>query len=76
MIASLESVSIVTWFDEDTPICRVLETMPNVFIKGGVWAIDKIVGGKEVLANGGKVLSIPFIHQTSTTAILGKIRSL
>ena len=76
LLASLECVSLVTSFDEDTPIQRILESRPDVLVKGGDWAVDKIVGGKEVTGWGGKVVSIPFIHQRSTTALLQKIRSL
>ena len=76
VIASLECVSLVTWFDEDTPIERILECRPDVLVKGGDWPVDKIVGNSEVLGWGGKVVSIPFIHQTSTTALLEKIRTL
>jgi rfaE bifunctional protein nucleotidyltransferase chain/domain len=76
LLASLECVSLVTFFDEDTPIQRILETRPDILVKGGDWAVDKIVGGKEVTDWGGKVVSIPFLHDRSTTALLKKIRSL
>lgn len=76
LLASLECVSLVTSFDEDTPIARILEAHPDVLVKGGDWSVDKIVGASEVTAWGGKVVSIPFIHQRSTTALLQKIRSL
>ena len=76
LLASLECVSLVTSFDEDTPIARILESHPDVLVKGGDWAVDKIVDGKEVTDWGGKVVSIPFIHERSTTALLQKIRSL
>ena len=76
LLASLECVSLVTSFDEDTPLQRILESHPDILVKGGDWAVDKIVGGKEVTAWGGKVVSIPFIHERSTTALLQKIRSL
>ena len=76
VIASLECVSFVTWFDEDTPIERILECRPDILVKGGDWPVEKIVGNSEVRGWGGKVVSIPFIHQTSTTALLEKIRTL
>lgn len=76
VMASLSCVALVTWFDEDTPLQRILECRPDVLVKGGDWPVDKIVGGKEVLGWGGTVHSIPFIHQTSTTALLEKIRRL
>ncbi len=74
VIAALESVSLVTWFDEDTPIARILDARPQVLVKGGDWAVDKIVGASEVLAWGGTVHSIAFQHERSTTAMLAKIR--
>ena len=76
VMAALECVSLVTWFDEDTPIERILECRPEVLVKGGDWPVDKIVGNTEVAGWGGKTVSIPFIHQKSTTALLDKIRKL
>lgn len=76
LLAALECVSLVTWFDEDTPLQRILDCKPNVLVKGGDWAVDKIVGAAEVQHWGGQVVSIPFIHERSTTALLQKIRSL
>jgi D-glycero-beta-D-manno-heptose 1-phosphate adenylyltransferase len=76
VLAALECVSLVTWFDEDTPLARILESHPDVLVKGGDWPVDKIVGSREVFAWGGQVHSIPFIHQRSTTALVDKIRRL
>jgi len=76
IIAALECVSLVTWFDEDTPIARILDCRPEILVKGGDWPLEKIVGNREVTGWGGRVVSIPFIHQKSTTALLDKIRSL
>lgn len=76
VIASLESVSLVTWFDEDTPLQRILDCRPDVLAKGGDWPVEKIVGNAEVAGWGGTVASIPFVHPSSTTALLEKIRRL
>jgi len=76
VMAALDCVSLVTWFDEDTPIARILECRPDVLVKGGDWPVEKIVGHTEVAGWGGRVVSIPFIHQKSTTALLDKIRRL
>jgi len=73
--AALESVALVTWFDEDTPIQRILECKPDRLVKGGDWAVDKIVGGREVMGWGGTVHSIAFQHDRSTTKLLAKVRS-
>lgn len=76
LLASLESVSLVTWFDEDTPLELIRAVQPDVLAKGGDWAPERIVGSDEVLARGGTVHSIPFRHERSTTALLEKIRRL
>ena len=76
VIAALDCVTLVTWFDEDTPIARIVECRPDVLVKGGDWPVEKIVGHSEVAGWGGKTVSIPFIHQKSTTALLDKIRRL
>jgi rfaE bifunctional protein nucleotidyltransferase chain/domain len=73
--AALESVSLVTWFEEDTPLARILECRPEHLVKGGDWAADRIVGADEVRAWGGSVHSIPFRHDRSTTRLLERIRT-
>jgi rfaE bifunctional protein nucleotidyltransferase chain/domain len=73
--AALESVSLVTWFDEDTPIERILECRPDHLVKGGDWVPERIVGARETLGWGGQVHSIPFQHDRSTTQLLAKIRA-
>ena len=76
LLASLECVSLVTWFDEDTPLARILDCRPDVLVKGGDWPVEKIVGYGEVVAWGGSVHSIPFVHERSTKALMDKIRKL
>jgi rfaE bifunctional protein nucleotidyltransferase chain/domain len=75
VIAALEAVALVTWFDEDTPLARILECRPEHLVKGGDWPSDKIVGAKEVQSWGGTVHSIAFEHDRSTTKLLSKIRA-
>lgn len=72
--ASLQSVDLVTYFDEDTPFNLIELVKPDILVKGGDWTPENIVGAKETLARGGQVHSIPFLHQTSTTKTLAKIR--
>jgi len=74
LVAALEAVDAVTWFDEDTPLALIEACRPEVLAKGGDWPAASIVGAKEVLARGGRVFSIPFEHQRSTTALLARIR--
>jgi len=76
IMAALGCIDVVTWFDEDTPLERILQCRPEVLVKGGDWPVEKIVGYAEVMGWGGSVHSIPFEHARSTTALLGKIRAL
>ena len=75
VLAALESVDLVTWFGEDTPLDLILACKPDVLVKGGDWKTTDIAGGKEVASWGGSVHSIPFIFERSTTALLGRIRN-
>ncbi len=74
VVAALQSVALVTWFEEDTPLARILQCRPDHLVKGGDWAPDAIVGSVEVRAWGGAVHSIPFRHDRSTTHLLSRIR--
>jgi rfaE bifunctional protein nucleotidyltransferase chain/domain len=74
VVAALEAVSAVTWFEDDTPAALIETLRPEVLVKGGDWPAEKIVGAVQTLARGGRVVSIPFEHQRSSTALLEKIR--
>ena len=74
LIAALESVSAVTWFDEDTPERLIAACRPEVLVKGGDWPAERIAGAQSVLARGGMVLSIAFEHERSTRALVQRIR--
>ena len=74
VIAALGDVDAVTWFDEDTPAALIAAVRPEVLVKGGDWPLERIVGAAEVLARGGRVASIPFEHERSTSALLRRIK--
>ena len=73
--AALSMVDVVTFFEDDTPLNLILACKPAVLVKGGDWPVEQIVGASEVQSWGGKVYSLPFLHERSTTAMLKKIRS-
>jgi rfaE bifunctional protein nucleotidyltransferase chain/domain len=75
LVAALAAVDAVTWFDEDTPEALLGAVRPDVLAKGGDWPVERIAGGTEVLARGGRVVSIPFEHERSTTRLVEKIRT-
>lgn len=74
VLAALAAIDLVVLFEEDTPLDLILTCKPDILVKGGDWKPEAIVGAKEVLSWGGKVHSIPFLHERSTTALLNKIR--
>ena len=76
LLASLLIVDAVIIFEEDTPLNLIKAIMPDVIVKGGDYSIDQIVGSKEVIANGGRVIINPIVQGFSTTSLIEKIRSL
>ena len=75
LIAALEAVTLVTSFEQDTPLELILSVKPDVLVKGGDWKADAIVGAKEVKGWGGTVRSIPLLAGRSTTSVIERIRS-
>jgi len=76
VIAALLMVDAVTLFDEDTPLNLINTIRPDVLVKGGDYTLEQIVGAKEVLSWGGRVVINPIVPGFSTTAILEKITKL
>ena len=74
IMAALESVSLVTWFDEDTPTTLISELKPDILVKGGDYDMSKLAETKVVEGYGGKALSIGFVDGYSTTALVNKIQ--
>ena len=72
--AALESVTLVTWFEDETPLALILAAKPEVLVKGGDWKPEAIVGGAEVKSWGGAVHSIPLVAGRSTTSVISRIR--
>ncbi|MEN2985350.1 MAG: D-glycero-beta-D-manno-heptose 1-phosphate adenylyltransferase [Thermodesulfovibrionaceae bacterium] len=69
VVASINVVDYVTFFDEETPYNLIKYLMPDVLVKGGDWRIEDIVGSDIVK----EVYSLPYIEGVSTTAIIKKI---
>ncbi|NMM07877.1 D-glycero-beta-D-manno-heptose 1-phosphate adenylyltransferase [Polaromonas sp.] len=74
LMAALESVSLVTWFDEDTPLQLVSALRPDILVKGGDYDMDTLLETAVVKAYGGRALALPFVDGYSTTALVQKIR--
>ena len=74
MLSNLAVVDAVVVFEEDTPLTLIQSLMPDVIVKGGDYTIDQIVGSKEVIANGGRVVINPIVEGFSTTGIIAQIK--
>ena len=75
LLAALFFVDAVVVFEEDTPLNLITGLMPDILVKGADYAVENIVGAKEVIANGGEVKTINFVEGYSSTAIIQKIRN-
>ena len=74
VLAHLIVVDAVVIFEEETPLELIKALLPDVMVKGGDYTIDEVVGGKEVIANGGKVIINPIVEGFSTTSLIEKMK--
>lgn len=74
ILASLAVTDAIIVFDEDTPYTLITTLLPDVLVKGGDYTIEQIVGSKEVIANGGRVVINPIVEGFSTTGIIQHIK--
>ena len=75
VIAALESVSLVTFFDEDTPVQLLSDLQPQVYVKGGDYDMRTLAETALVEGYGGRALALPFVDGYSTTELVRRIRS-
>jgi len=75
VLASLLMVDMVVIFEEDTPLNLITTLQPDVLVKGGDYTLEQIVGAKEVMAAGGKVIINPIVEGFSTSGIIGRMKS-
>ena len=76
VIAGLASSSLVTWFDEDTPVELIGQIRPDILVKGGDYDMAKLPETALVQSWGGRALALPFVAGYSTTALMSKIRNI
>ncbi|HET9326557.1 MAG TPA: D-glycero-beta-D-manno-heptose 1-phosphate adenylyltransferase [Candidatus Eisenbacteria bacterium] len=75
LVGSLACVDLCVIFEEDTPERLIHDVGPDVLVKGGDWAIDRIVGREFVESRGGRVLTVPVREGHSTTGLVTRIRA-
>jgi rfaE bifunctional protein nucleotidyltransferase chain/domain len=76
VMAALASTSLVTWFEEDTPLALISEVKPDILVKGGDYDMRKLAETAVVESWGGRALALPFVDGYSTTALVRKIRQV
>jgi D-beta-D-heptose 7-phosphate kinase/D-beta-D-heptose 1-phosphate adenosyltransferase len=74
VLANLIVVDAVVVFEEETPLELIKALLPDVMVKGGDYTTNQVVGGKEVIANGGKVIINPIVEGFSTTSLIEKMK--
>ena len=75
VLAALASVSLVTLFDEATPLELLELVRPEIYVKGGDYDIDALAETELVRSWGGTARALPFLDGYSTTALVERIRT-
>lgn len=75
MMSSLQIVDAVVLFEEDTPLELIKSIMPDVLVKGGDYTIEQVVGAREVMAAGGRVVINPLKEGYSTTSFIEQLKN-
>ena len=76
VLAALETVDYVTFFDDDTPLKLIKALKPDVLVKGGDWPLSEIIGADIVRKSGGRVLSLALVKGYSTSRLIKKINDV
>ncbi len=75
VLAALESVSLVTLFDEPTPVELLKLVKPQLYVKGGDYDIETLEETRCVRSWGGDALALGFVDGYSTTALVKRIKT-
>ncbi len=75
VLAALEMIDVVVIFAESTPGALIAALEPDVLVKGGDYSTDTIVGARETVARGGRVVVIPLTPGHSTTSLVERLRA-
>ena len=75
VLKNLAVVDAVVIFNEQTPLALITAILPDVLVKGGDYTTDQIVGAKEVIAAGGRVVINPIVEGFSTTGTIQQIKA-
>jgi rfaE bifunctional protein nucleotidyltransferase chain/domain len=74
VLAALQSVELVTIFDEQVPLPVLDLVRPDIYVKGGDYDMDRIEEARLVRSWGGTALALPFVPGHSTTGTVNRLR--
>jgi len=74
VLAALESVSLVTVFDESMPLPVLAVARPDVYVKGGDYDMATVAEAQLARSLGARTVAIPFEFERSTSALLARVR--
>jgi rfaE bifunctional protein nucleotidyltransferase chain/domain len=74
VLAAMQFVDLVVFFNEDTPLELISGLLPNILVKGSDYLTENIVGADVVKRGGGVVKTIDFVPGYSTTRIVERIK--
>ena len=75
VLAALQFIDLVVFFNEDTPLDLISALIPDVLVKGSDYLAENIVGADVVKRGGGVVKTVEFVPGYSTTRIIEKIKN-
>ncbi|HIV70888.1 MAG TPA: adenylyltransferase/cytidyltransferase family protein [Candidatus Aquabacterium excrementipullorum] len=75
VLAGLDSVSLVTFFNDSTPLSLLAQVRPDIYVKGGDYDMEKLAETALMRSWGGQSLAIPFVDGYSTTSLVRRIRA-
>jgi len=74
VLAGLDSVDLLTFFDTRTPVELIQAVRPDIYVKGGDYDMETLEETRVVRSWGGQSVAIPFVDGFSTTALVQRIR--
>lgn len=74
VLSAFSSVDYIVIFNESTPLEVIKKLQPDILVKGADWAENNIVGSDVLKKYGGRIVRVPLIPETSTSAIIKRIR--
>jgi rfaE bifunctional protein nucleotidyltransferase chain/domain len=70
VLAALGCVDAVVTFDEDTPQAILERLKPDIFAKGGDYAVAELPEQRTLERWGGQVVLLPYLKGRSTTSLM------